>query len=43
MPDKWAAQGSGESEKGQLGVLGIDRAMITWILASVFVRMAYLI
>ena len=34
MPDKWAAQGSGESEKGQLGVLGIDR---------VFVRMAYLI
>ena len=29
MPDKWAARGSGESEKGQLGVLGIDRAMIT--------------
>ena len=29
MPDKWAAQGSGKSEKGQLGVLGIDRAMIT--------------
>ena len=29
MPDKWAAQGSGESDKGQLGVLGIDRAMIT--------------
>ena len=29
MPDKWAAQESGESEKGQLGMLGIDRAMIT--------------
>lgn len=43
MPDKWAARGSGESEKRELGMLGIDRAMITRILASVFVRMAYLI
>lgn len=39
----WAAWGSGDSEKGELGMLRIDRAMFTLILASVFVIMAYLI
>ena len=35
MPDKWAAcMGSGESEKGKLGMLGVDRAMITRIFKS---------
>ena len=40
---KWAARGSGESEKGELGMLGIDRAMFTLILASVFITGQYLI
>lgn len=41
--NKWAAWESREREKGELGMLRIDRAMCTIILASVFVIMAYLI